>query len=136
MKRILLLALFAATCGAQFTDMINAPLDGVAIDLTQTAVSTSPINLCTDGTPGSGSGNAKDCWIGYLIVNNTSGTPVAFTGKDGQGTPFQLFPATLIPANGQVMASFIPIGQKMTGGLIVTAGAAGLQLSFHGKRAK
>lgn len=123
--RILLLLLVGGLC-AQTSDLYLAPTDGVPIDISNTAVPTSPTELCS----------AKDCWVGFLTVVNTTGGAITLMVKDGQNTPFQLLPSASIQANSSQGGSWLPAGLYMQGGLRVQAGSAGLQLYLHAKRVK
>ena len=116
-------------------DITLAPTDAVAIDLAATSVLTSRTNLCLG--PASA---VKDCWVGFISVTNTNasgGAAITFGAQDGQGTPFQLFgDTTSIAAGSTVIGSFQPSGMYFSGGLRVIAGASGLHLYLHAKRAK
>jgi hypothetical protein len=134
LKRILLILTVAACfsmVAASPDDIGLAPPDAVLVDLANASVSTSLTNLCLD--PAS---NVKDCWIGFITISNTTASPITLLAQDGQGTPYQLIPSAAIPANTSQSGSWQPSGLKMTGGLRVQAGGAGLHLYLHAKRAR
>lgn len=132
---VLLFAIFCLSAVAAGDDVNLAPGDAVAIDLAATSVATSRTNLCLG--PAS---SIKDCWVGFISITNTNssgGAAITFGAQDGQGTPYQLFgDTTSIGAGSTVIGNFQPSGMYFASGLRVIAGASGLHLYLHAKRAK
>lgn len=117
--------LFAVSIGASATDfdISGAPDTATLVDYTTVSAPTSVTDLC----------GGKDCWIGYAIISNPTGSAITFLGESGEGTPFQLFPTVSIPANAVILASFQPTGIKMPSGFKIQAGSSGLHFSLHAR---